>query len=97
MTEAAEPQKSRSKKPWVVGLIVGVVLTIVMVLASGFMIDTTNKDVFCVSCHVMKPFRMSWQEAATNCGPFQIEGKVRSFDGFGSDSGRLTQFVAHSL
>lgn len=62
MTEEAKSQKSR-KTPWVAGIIVGVVLTVVMVLASGFMIDTTNKDVFCVSCHVMKPFQMSWQEA----------------------------------
>jgi len=51
------------KKGWSFGIGVGVVLTLVMVLASGFMIDTTNKDVFCVTCHVMKPFRMSWQAA----------------------------------
>ncbi|RZB32054.1 MAG: hypothetical protein SRB1_01673 [Desulfobacteraceae bacterium Eth-SRB1] len=34
-----------------------------MVLASGFMIETTNTDTFCVSCHVMAPFRTSWQDA----------------------------------
>ncbi len=70
MSSAVEAEKSGKKKPWWAGkkgwwfgIIVGVVLTAVMVLASGFMIDTTNKDVFCVSCHVMKPFRMSWREA----------------------------------
>ena len=42
---------------------VGIILMVVMVLASGFMIDTTNKDTFCVSCHIMTPFRTSWQDA----------------------------------
>ena len=63
MTDAAAPRKSRFRKPVVVGLIVGVVLTVVMVLASGFMIETTNTDVFCAKCHIMKPFRMAWQNA----------------------------------
>jgi len=54
---------NRNKKTWWVGLGVGVLLTIVMILASGFMIETTNKDTFCASCHVMEPFRSSWQEA----------------------------------
>lgn len=53
----------KNKKTWWVGVIVGIVLTAVTVLASGFMIDTTNKDTFCVTCHVMTPFRTSWQEA----------------------------------
>ncbi len=51
------------KKGWWYGVTVGVILTIVMILASGFMIETTNKDTFCAGCHVMKPFRSSWQEA----------------------------------
>ncbi len=63
MTDAAAPRKSRIRKPLVVGVVVGVVLTVVMVLASGFMIDTTNTDVFCAKCHIMKPFRMAWQNA----------------------------------
>lgn len=53
----------KNKKTWWVGLGVGVLLTVVMILASGFMIETTNKDTFCAGCHVMKPFRTSWQEA----------------------------------
>lgn len=53
----------KNKKTWWVGVIVGIVLTAVTVLASGFMIDTTNKDTFCITCHVMTPFRTSWQEA----------------------------------
>jgi cytochrome c-type protein NapC len=54
----------KNKKTWWVGLGVGVLLTVVMILASGFMIETTNKDTFCASCHVMEPFRTSWQEAS---------------------------------
>ena len=38
----------------------GVLLAIITVLASGFMIETTNTDTFCVSCHVMIPFRDAW-------------------------------------
>lgn len=52
----------KDKRTWWVGLGVGVLLTILMILASGFMIETTNNDTFCASCHVMKPFRTSWQE-----------------------------------
>ena len=70
MSSVVKPQESGEKKSWwagkrawLVGVVVGVLLSIVMVLASGFMIDTTNKDTFCVTCHVMTPFRMSWQEA----------------------------------
>ena len=62
MNSAAAPQKT-GKKGWWFGLIIGVVLTAVTVLASGFMIETTNTDTFCVSCHIMTPFRTSWQEA----------------------------------
>ena len=62
MNSAAAPQKS-GKKGWWFGLIVGIVLVTVTVLASGFMIETTNTDTFCVSCHIMTPFRASWQDA----------------------------------
>ena len=50
-------KKISDKKGWWFGAGIGVVLTIMMVLASGFMIETTNTDTFCVSCHVMTPFR----------------------------------------
>ena len=63
MPSAAEPGKSGNKKSWLFGVVVGIVLMVVTVLASGFMIETTNTDTFCVSCHVMTPFRASWQEA----------------------------------
>ncbi len=63
MSEEAVPKKTKNKKGWVFGLIIGVVLTVMMVLASGFMIETTNTDTFCVSCHVMTPFRDAWTQA----------------------------------
>ena len=63
MAPAGKSKKLKGKKGWWFGLIVGVVLVIIMVLASGFMIETTNKDTFCASCHIMEPFRTSWQEA----------------------------------
>jgi len=49
MASADKPKKSGSKKGWWFGLIVGIVLVTVTVLASGFMIETTNTDTFCVS------------------------------------------------
>jgi cytochrome c nitrite reductase small subunit len=49
-------------KLWV-GLAVGVVASGVILLASGYMVNATNKDTFCVSCHIMNPFRTSWQQA----------------------------------
>ncbi len=55
------PQKSKLVL-WV-GLAMGFVLCLVVVLASGFMVETTNTDKFCVSCHVMTPFRTAWQES----------------------------------
>lgn len=63
MTSAGTPKRSGGKKGWWFGVFVGVVLTIVIVLASGFMIETTNTDTFCVTCHIMTPFRTAWQEA----------------------------------
>ncbi len=51
------------KRGWWFGAVVGIVLTVVMVLASGFMVEITNKDTFCAKCHIMRPFRESWQNA----------------------------------
>ncbi len=63
MTSSQDTRKSGSKKGWWFGLGVGVALTFVVVLASGFMIETTNTDTFCVTCHAMNPFRDSWKQA----------------------------------
>jgi len=63
MTSAETPKKPGSKKKWWFGLITGIVLSAITVLSSGFMIETTNTDTFCVSCHIMTPFRTSWQQA----------------------------------
>jgi len=35
-----------------------------LVLSSGYTLWLTNKDGFCVSCHVMRPFRSSWVASA---------------------------------
>jgi len=56
-------KSSGSKKAWWVGLGMGIILALITVLASGFMIETTNTDTFCVSCHAMTPFRTAWQES----------------------------------
>ncbi len=40
----------------------GILLAVVVVLASGFMVELTNTDQFCITCHAMKPFRTSWRE-----------------------------------
>jgi cytochrome c nitrite reductase small subunit len=61
MTMTSTPDKSRNQRAWWVGLTIGITLMLVTVLASGFMIETTNTDTFCVSCHVMTPFRTAWQ------------------------------------
>ena len=55
--------KSGKRTGWLVGLGIGIVLMAVIVLASGFMIETTNTDTFCVSCHIMTPFRTAWKNA----------------------------------
>ncbi len=52
----------RKKGLWV-GLCIGATLTIITALASGFMIQTTNTDAFCVTCHAMTPFRDSWTQS----------------------------------
>jgi cytochrome c nitrite reductase small subunit len=63
MSSSIKSQISNNKKSWWFGIAIGIFLTIMMILASGFMIEVTNKDTFCASCHVMEPFRSSWQEA----------------------------------
>ena len=63
MIKKEEPQRSGKKQALLIGLSMGVVLTIVTVLASGFMVETTNTDTFCITCHAMVPFRASWQES----------------------------------
>ncbi|MBT3226725.1 MAG: acetyl-CoA carboxyl transferase [Deltaproteobacteria bacterium] len=63
MTTEAPDKKLFWKKGWMLGLVFGVVATVMLVLASGFMMDTTNKDVFCASCHIMEPFQASWKQA----------------------------------
>ncbi len=63
MVRSDASKKVRSRRGWWFGLFIGVVLTVVTVLASGFMIETTNTDTFCVTCHAMNPFRSAWQQA----------------------------------
>ena len=60
---SSDKAQSKSKKGWWFGLAIGAVLTILTVLASGFMIETTNTDTFCVSCHAMNPFRNAWTQS----------------------------------
>jgi cytochrome c-type protein NapC len=61
MSSKRTPSKSGAKKLLIFGAMFGVVGAMVLVLASGFMVETTNTDDFCSKCHVMEPFRTSWQ------------------------------------
>jgi len=63
MTTETPRRKLFGKKGWLLGLIFGVFLSVMLVLASGFMMDVTNKDVFCASCHIMEPFQVSWKQS----------------------------------
>jgi len=63
MATSEETKRSGNKKGWIFGLGIGAFLTILVVLASGFMIETTNTDTFCVSCHAMNPFRDAWTQS----------------------------------
>ncbi len=60
---ATENKKLFGKKSWLLGAVAGIFATVIVVLSSGFMIDATNKDVFCASCHIMEPFQQSWKQA----------------------------------
>ncbi len=53
-------EKKWSKLPLLGGIVLGGVFTVALVLASGFMVETTNTDQFCISCHEMKPFQKAW-------------------------------------
>jgi cytochrome c-type protein NapC/trimethylamine-N-oxide reductase (cytochrome c) cytochrome c-type subunit TorY len=64
MREPPTSRRSFWKSAWLWGAVVGVLGMLVVVLASGFMIETTNTDQFCSSCHMMEPFRESWQQSA---------------------------------
>ena len=44
-------------------LLTGILLTMVIVLSSGYMVEVTNTDKFCVSCHAMTPMRTAWQKS----------------------------------
>ena len=63
MAIKAPGKKSFRKISLLIGLVSGVIVMVLVVLASGFMMDTTNKDVFCASCHIMEPFQESWKNA----------------------------------
>jgi len=46
MSSRGTPAKPSSRKIWIFGTIFGVVCALVVVLASGFMVETTNTDEF---------------------------------------------------
>ncbi|WP_320007550.1 NapC/NirT family cytochrome c [Maridesulfovibrio sp.] len=48
---------------WRWGVVSGFLIAVVMVLTSGYMVNVTNTDVFCQTCHAMKPFRAAWQNS----------------------------------
>lgn len=56
-------KKRGSKLTLLGGIVLGGIFTVGIVLASGFMIETTNTDQFCISCHEMKPFRQAWRNS----------------------------------
>ena len=57
------PETRKVKKTLGLGVLGGIVLTLICVLASGFMIEATNTDRFCVTCHAMTPFRTAWKNS----------------------------------
>jgi len=63
MTSSEAPRTAGIWGRWWIGIAVGGILTMMLVLASGFMIETTNTDTFCISCHAMTPFRDAWKQA----------------------------------
>ncbi len=75
MSETPGSRKSRWSSAWLWGVLVGVAGVLVAVLASGYMIDATNTDKFCGSCHMMEPFKQSWQ--ASVHGAHEPQGVCR--------------------
>jgi cytochrome c nitrite reductase small subunit len=63
MSPASKKHTSGMKKTLGLGVLGGVILTLILVLASGFMVEATNTDRFCVTCHAMKPFRTAWENS----------------------------------
>jgi cytochrome c-type protein NapC len=63
MTTEAPEKKLFLEKGWLLGLAVGIVATVMIVLLSGFMVDSTSDDAFCASCHIMEPFQASWKQS----------------------------------
>lgn len=55
--------KSGFSRRWRWGVVSGLLIAVAMVLMSGYMVDVTNTDVFCQTCHAMKPFRAAWQKS----------------------------------
>ena len=51
------------RKTWWFGLTAGLLVAVVAVLSSGYMVEVTNKDTFCVQCHAMVPFTTSWKKS----------------------------------
>jgi cytochrome c nitrite reductase small subunit len=54
-------RKLSQKRIWILGAAFGVAGAMILVLASGYMVESTNTDEFCATCHVMEPFKTSWQ------------------------------------
>ncbi len=63
MTEKGTGSPKKCKMTLWVGLVTSCVVTVGAVLATGFMVEATSSDKFCVSCHVMTPFRTAWQNS----------------------------------
>ncbi|MFA8433260.1 MAG: cytochrome c3 family protein [Marinifilaceae bacterium] len=47
----------------ILGFVAGFILALGTTLGSGYMIEATSKDNFCISCHSMKPFRTAWKKS----------------------------------
>ena len=84
--------RRKRKKLLLAGGVTGVVVTIFMVLASGYMINVTNTDTFCVTCHSMNPFRQSW--LASVHGGNNPQGVVAQCVDCHLPHGNLVEYVA---
>ncbi|BCO09612.1 hypothetical protein GF1_19880 [Desulfolithobacter dissulfuricans] len=60
--QCEEGEKNHLTGTLVCLLVWALVAGVVVVMSSGFVFDLGNRASFCGSCHVMKPFVMSWQE-----------------------------------